>query len=254
MERGQDPMFSRKVPPSFFALLAEAVASAGNVMTWAPQLPQQGCEQPRNPRCCVCRVRRSRGPRLSTVTLGCGWHFSGRGQEGAELLRGHEGWGREDPAWTSPVTDSGSPGLHRGRFREESPLPWQCCHWAPGLRAGGYSPGTRAPSGRGRPRQVGWAALRHPCAGGFPGLEEVKYRCGPLAEGLRDAGVTSPGRWGRVAGGREDRIRDPPQQTPPSELLSLLGLDSSCENTAFSGEPWVLSCDPLAPGGGTGVS
>lgn len=82
MERGQDPVFSRKVPPSFFALLAEAVASAGNVTTWALQLPQQGCEQSQNSRCCVCRVRRSRGPRLSAVTLGCGWHFSGWGQEG----------------------------------------------------------------------------------------------------------------------------------------------------------------------------
>lgn len=70
------------------------------------------------------------------------------------------------------------------------------------------------------------------------------------------------GRWGHIpqevgAGGREGgktASEIPPQQTPPSELLSLLGLDSSCENTAFSGEPWVLSCDPLTPGGGTGVS
>lgn len=60
------------------------------------------------------------------------------------------------------------------------------------------------------------------------------------------------GTDGREGGKPTSEI--PPQQTPPPELLSLLGLDSSCENTAFSGEPWGLSCGVLAPGGGTCVS
>lgn len=98
--------------------------------------------------------------------------------------------------------------------------------------------------------------------GGLPSGTPVLEAARAWRRGSEDAGLPpgdarghipqEVGTDGREGGKPTSEI--PPQQTPPPELLSLLGLDLSCENTAFSGEPWVLPCDVLAPGGGTCVS